>query len=62
MSITKRTGDRISPIGVATVVTNVEIFPRLNLGYNVVSARSIRTFRNYESLTNISRTVNSLSA
>ncbi len=43
------------------VVANVEPLPRFNLGSNVVSARSIRMIRNSESLTNVSRTVNSLS-
>ena len=42
-------------------VANVEPLPRFNLGSNVVSARSIRMIRNSESLTNVSRNVNSLS-
>ena len=58
---TKSTGDRLSPCGVPMVVANVEPLPRFNLGSNVVSARSIQMIRNSESLTNVSRTVNSLS-
>ena len=51
----------LSPCGVPKVVANVEPLPRINRGYNVVSARSIRIIHNSESLTNVSRTVNSLS-
>ena len=43
------------------VVANVEPLPRFKIGYNVVSARSIRMIRNSESLTNVSRKANSLS-
>ena len=43
------------------VVANVEPLLRFNLVSNVVSARSIRMILNSESLTNISRIVNSLS-
>ena len=46
---------------VPMVVANVEPLPRFSIGYNVLSARSIRMFRNSELLTNVSRTVNSLS-
>ena len=46
--------------GVPMVVANVEPLPRFNLGCNMVSARSIRMILNSESLTNVSRTVNSL--
>ena len=59
--ITKSTGDRLSPCGVPMVVANVEPMPRFNICSNVVSARTIRMIRNSESLTNVSRTVNSLS-
>ena len=47
--------------GVPMVVANVDPLPRFNLGSNVASARSIRIIRNSESLTNVSRTINSLS-
>ena len=43
------------------VVANVDPLPRFNLGCSVVSASSIRIIRNSESLTNVSRTVKSLS-
>ena len=43
------------------VVANIDPLPRFNLGSNVASARSIRMIRNSESLTNVSRTINSLS-
>ena len=43
------------------VVANVDPLPRFSLGCSVVSASSIRIIRNYESLTNVSRTVKSLS-
>ena len=43
------------------VVANIDPLPRFNLGCSVVSASSIRMIRNSESLTNVSRTVKSLS-
>ena len=43
------------------VDANVDPLPRFNLGCSVVSASSIRMIRNSESLTNVSRTVKSLS-
>ena len=43
------------------VVANVDPLPRFSLGCSVVSASSIRINRNSESLTNVSRTVKSLS-
>ena len=43
------------------VVANVYPMPRFSLGCSVVSASSIRINRNSESLTNVSRTVKSLS-
>ena len=43
------------------VVANVDPMPRFSLGCSVVSASNIRINRNSESLTNVSRTVKSLS-
>ena len=43
------------------VVANVDPLPHFNLGCSVVSASSIQMIRISESLTNVSRTVKSLS-
>ena len=47
--------------GVPMVVANVDPMPRFSLGWSVVSASSIRINSISESLTNVSRTVKSLS-